>query len=90
MEQSITQSEVHTTWALPLGSVGVPLRFTNRILLGTQIVYRAKYTGAKYTPRNVVGVPLESAGIPLESITSRPRFSRSHVHMFPCSPNIST
>ena len=46
--------------------------------------------GAKYTPRNVVEVPLESVGVSLESTASWLWFSCSHIHMFSCSPDTST
>ena len=48
----------------PLGSAGVPLGFTSRILLGTQMVYGAKYhTELSITPyTHMVGVPLRSVG----------------------------
>jgi len=48
----------------------------SRVLKPSPTWYRkvcgAKYTRSEYTSRNMVGVPLESLGVPLESITSRP------------------
>ena len=67
----------------PLGTVGIPPGSTSRILPGMQMAYGAKYhTKLSITPyTHMVGVPLGSVGVPLESITSQLWFS--------CSPDAS-
>jgi len=73
-------------WALPLGSVGLPLGSINRILFGTQMVYGAKYHTELSTHHMMWwALPLGSMGVPLGPITSRTWLSCSHVLMFPCS-----
>jgi len=98
-QEAVNGAKYHTEWsthhvmwwALPLGSVGVPLGSTNRILPGVQMVYGAKYHTERSTHHVMWWVlPLGSVGEPLGSITSRPWFSCSHAHMFSCSPTTST
>ena len=68
----------------PLGSMGVPLGSTSRVLPGRQMMYEAKHhTELSIIPYiHMVGVHQGSVGVPLGSITSQPWFS--------CSPDTST